>query len=284
MMRCIDVSAHQGHIDWPAVAASGIQATIIRAGYGNSVSQRDKQFVANITGAAAAGLKIGIYWFSYADSPEDSLKEWAACRQIIAPYRDKIKLPVAFDYEYDSVAYYRKIHGTAPSNALINQMTNAWLGAAKNDGWQTALYTNNDYRLHVFTAATLAAWDIWLADYSGGPDVPCAIQQTSSTGRVPGISGSVDMNTIFKDYAPALNFKSDTTQNVTLRCGQAYQFKITSDLPPKKVNHGTDGVATVLPRYSAGREHFYYVVAYGCLGAKTGIYVNEVKQFSVQIE
>jgi len=195
--KWIDVSAHNGIIDWQRVRAAGIVGAVIRAGYGNSLSQKDKQFVANITGAIKVGLKIGIYYFSYADSVADARAEWTTCKRIIQPYKSHI-LFVAEDYEYDSYNYYRRIHGAAPSNTLINQMVNAFLGAAKADGLGAALYTNNDYRRNIFSAATLAAWPVWLADYTGGPDVPCMMQQTSSTGSVPGISGNVDMDTLFQ--------------------------------------------------------------------------------------
>lgn len=196
----IDVSAHQGSINWPAVAASGVKGAVIRAGYGDSAAQIDKQFLSNIKGALDAGLKVAVYWFSYADTPDDAQKEWQVCKQIIEPYRGKI-LFVASDYEYDSVKYYRRIHGSAPSNDLVNQMVSAFLSGAKEDGWGTALYTNNDYRKNIFSAATIEVWPIWLADYTGAPDIPCFIQQTGSTGKVAGISGNVDMNTCFKDFS-----------------------------------------------------------------------------------
>lgn len=197
--KWIDVSAHNGKVDWAKVKASGICGTVIRAGYGSEASQQDACFTANIKGAIAAGLKVGVYWFHYADSVERMLQEWAVCRQIIEPYRKNI-LFVASDYEYDSVRYYQKLHGSKPENVLINRMVNAFLGAAKADGWGTMLYTNNDYRKNVFSAVTLATWDVWLADYTGDPDIPCAIQQTSSSGSVPGISGNVDTDLCYKVF------------------------------------------------------------------------------------
>jgi GH25 family lysozyme M1 (1,4-beta-N-acetylmuramidase) len=202
--KWIDVSAHNCRvpIDWPKVAASGVKGVVIRAGYGDSISQQDKCFKDNIEGAIAAGLKIAVYWFSYADSVADVLKEWDACKQVIEPYRKNIKF-VAFDYEYASYNYYKKIHGTAPTKALINAMANAFLNAVKANGYGTMLYTNNDYRRNIFSTATLAVWDVWLADYTGTPDISCAIQQTGSTGHVDGITGNVDMDTVFKAYASA---------------------------------------------------------------------------------
>ncbi|WBY64051.1 LysM peptidoglycan-binding domain-containing protein [Thermocaproicibacter melissae] len=195
----IDVSSHNGVINWKQVKESGIVGAIIRAGYGKDAFQQDAQFSANIKGAIEAGLKIGVYWFNYCCSLEDAKKEWETCKKIIEPYRGNICF-VASDYEYDSVRYFTSVRGTAPTNELINDMVNAFLNSAKADGWGTMLYTNNDYRRNVFSKTTLAAWDIWLADYTGDPDIPCAIQQTSSAGRVPGISGNVDTDLCYKVF------------------------------------------------------------------------------------
>jgi LysM repeat protein len=195
----IDVSSHNGVIDWKKVRASGIVGAIIRAGYGKDASQQDTQFSANIKGAIEAGLKTGVYWFNYCCSVEDAKKEWETCKKIIEPHRGNICF-VASDYEYDSVRYFTSVRGTAPTNEQINNMVNAFLDAVKADGWGTMLYTNNDYRRNVFSKDTLAKWDIWLADYTGDPDIPCAIQQTSSAGRVSGISGNVDMNLCYKVF------------------------------------------------------------------------------------
>lgn len=269
--KWIDVSAHQGHVDWPKVAASGVKGAVIRAGYGDDITQQDTQFAANIKGAIAAGLKVSIYWFSYADSVTDAQKEFAVCRQIIAPYRGEI-LFVAYDYEYDSAKYYKKIHGAAPSNALINQMANAFLNAAKADGWETVLYTNNDYRKNVFSAATLAAWFIWLADYSGGPDATCTIQQTSSTGNVPGISGSVDMNTLFKDYTVQRTIVDiDTTMDISFARGTFYTVRTTSP-KPVQLTFGTDDVVTIVPSPRSGNDQLFTIVPIGQPGQETGIY------------
>ena len=280
--RWIDVSAHNGAIDWRKVAAAGIKGAIIRAGYGNSVSQQDTAFRANITGAVKAGLKAAVYYFSYADSVADALKEWAACRQIIAPYRTKI-LFVTLDYEYDSVDYYRRIHGAAPSKALINQTVGAFLSAAKADGWKTALYTNNDYRRNIFTAATLNAWDyLWLADYTGGPDIPCAIQQTTSSGRVPGISGSVDLDTVFAAIGTVPPpYTVDTTTDVTIEPGQSYTVKTTGDI---QLVPGTAGrvqiVRCIWPKWV-----LWHIVPLGNPGEDVGIYPQGApkKLFTVNI-
>lgn len=276
----IDVSAHNGVIDWSKVAAAGIKGAIIRAGYGNDISQKDKRFTENITGAINAGMKVAVYWFSYADSVADAKNEWQTCKHVIEPYRNKI-LFVAYDYEYASVNYYTRIHGQAPANDLINAMAVTFINAAKADGYKTALYTNNDYRIHKFTIYTMNAADyLWLADYTGGPDIKCAIQQTGSTGHVDGISGNVDMDTVFIDI-PALT--CDTSGTVEVARGAAYQAKITSDSAPT-ITAGTGDVVTILPRYNIGNDRYYYFVPIGVSGAESGIYINGQKQFVVKIK
>jgi len=265
----IDVSAHNGVIDWEKVAAAGIKGAIIRAGYGNSVTQRDKRFVDNIRGAIDVGLKVAVYWFSYADSVTDAKREWQTCKQVIEPYKDKI-LFVAYDYEYASVNYYTRIHGKAPANDLINAMAVTFINAAEADGYKTALYTNNDYRLHIFTAYTMNAADyLWLADYTGGPNVKCAIQQTGSTGRVDGISGNVDMDTVFINIGvPA--FTCDTSGDVYIERGKCYTAKTTGNV---NLVAGTSDVVQIVrclwPDFT-----LWHIVPLGKSGQDVGIYAE----------
>ena len=285
--KWIDVSAHQSVINWPKVAASGVKGAVIRAGYGNSVSQQDRQFAANIKGAAAAGLEVAIYWFSYADSVADARKEWVVCKQIIGPYRQHIRF-VAYDYEYDSYNYYKRVHGKAPDKTLINQMACAFLAAARSGSWKTCLYTNNDYRRNVFTAATLKAADyLWLADYTGGPDVPCAIQQTGSTGAVPGISGHVDMDTVFQTIAQT-SVQIDTTMHVTIPRGGYYTFKTVSSQQPT-VTIGTTGVVALLHCRREMEADYWHLCAVGEPGSEAGVYTaapgeQPLKRFVVKIK
>lgn len=284
--RWIDVSAHNGVIDWHCVAASGIKGAVIRAGYGDDIRQQDTQFSANIRGAISAGLKVAVYWFSYADSIADARKEWAVCRQIIGPYKNNI-LFVASDYEYASYNYYRRLHGAAPSVALINQMVCAFLSAVKSDGWGTALYTNNDYRRNIFSAETFRAWPVWLADYTGGPDVPCMMQQTGSAGRVPGIAGNVDMDMLLKEIGGAA-VQIDTTMDVTIPRGRYYTFKTVCGQCPA-VTVGTANVVALLHCRREGNTDYWHLCAVGEPGSAAGIYTaasgeKPLKRFVVKIK
>lgn len=282
--KWIDVSTFQGVINWQKVAASGIKGAVVRAGYGNDIRQTDKRFVDNIRGAIAAGLKVAVYWFSYADTVADAQKEWQTCKQVISPYKDKI-LFVAYDYEYDSVRYYKKIHGKTPANSVINDAVNAFLRAAKADGYVGVLYTNNDYRKNIFSAQTLAAWKLWLADYTGKPDVPCMMQQTGPKGHINGINGNVDMDTMFEDISVKCPpYTCDTSGIVEVERGKAYQAEITAEQIPYVVA-GTPDVVAILPRYNKGNKWYYYFVPIGKPGDGAGIYINRgQRQFIVKIK
>lgn len=96
-IKGIDVSEWQGQINFDRVKQSGIQFVIIRAGYGNSTSQKDRYFEENYSKAKAAGLKVGAYWYSYASSPSDAVLEAQACLTILG--NRHFDYPIYFDLE-----------------------------------------------------------------------------------------------------------------------------------------------------------------------------------------
>lgn len=197
-MNGIDVSyAQSTPINWLRVAMSGNGCVIIRAGYGNDVSQQDDMFANHIAGAIRAGMAIAVYWMAYPVDEDDALAEWAACKKVIAPYLDKIKF-VAYDYEGASREYYAKEKGKYPDRDTCSAMVNAFLRAEEADGFKPVLYINNDFRRNYITAEVLTSCDLWLADPDGGPDVPCAIQQTGS-GPVEGAVGNIDHDIVFDE-------------------------------------------------------------------------------------
>lgn len=281
----IDVSKHNGKIDWQKVDLSGIDFALIRAGFGNDISQKDPKFEENIQGALSHNLAVGVYWFSYAVSVADAQKEAEVCKSIIEKYKGKISFPIAFDYEYESIAYAKQ-QGINPTNALIDSIARGFMDSLHGEGWFANLYTNNDFiRSGKFSSATIQAYDIWLADYSGEPDYPCGIQQTGSKGTVMGISGNVDMNIAYKDY-PAIiqaggyngyekqqitSVAIDTTMDISYGHGQYYVVKTTC---PNQVTitAGTGGVVTIVPMPRTGNDQLFALVAVGQSGDETGIY------------
>ena len=127
----VDVSVYQGNIDWNKAKADGIEFAIMRAGYGKYVSQKDKYFDQNMKNAKAAGLPCGVYWFSYALTPEDAIKEADACYEVIKNY--KLEYPVSFDMETESQMKLPK--------ETVAQIIEAFCGRMESYGYYTTLYT-----------------------------------------------------------------------------------------------------------------------------------------------
>lgn len=202
MQKGIDVSKHQGVIDWEQVKASGVQFAMIRAGYG--ANDIDAQFERNISECNRLGIPCGVYWFSYAYTEDMARKEAAYCLAAIKHY--KLDYPVAFDFEYDSVAYAAKKGMTMTKN-LASAIVTAFCEAIEAAGYYVVNYANQDYLTSYFNTNVKQAYDLWLAQWPKSPDLSappaCGIWQYSSTGSVSGISGNVDLNAAYKDY-PAI--------------------------------------------------------------------------------
>lgn len=289
-MKGIDVSSHQGLIDWAKDKAAGIEFAIIRAGYGKYESQVDSRFEQNAFGALSAGLHVGVYWFSYATTPDEAKEEARLCADTIAPYKGKFDFPVYFDYEYDSERYSKE-QGITPTQELREALAEAFCTEIEAQGWRAGVYTNNDYLKNRWRLEALDKWEIWLADYTGGPDVSCGMQQTGSTGKINGISGNVDTDTAFTDYpalvrekgwngfkAEAAGWTSDTTNGtdnpVIIASDAHYTVKITGeDIGLVCGESGGKPAAFRLVRCRReGNATLWHVIPVGDPGQEAGIY------------
>ena len=190
----IDVSKWNGKIDWNKVKADGIDYVIIRAGYG--ISDVDPMFYENIKGATDAGLKVGIYWFSYAYSPERAKAEAQKCLDVISPYKNNITYPVFFDYEYKSVDYVKKTYGITVTKELGSQIANSFMNVIESNGYETGLYTNYDFSSSYFSDEILCDNNLWIAQYRSECtfEKPYIIWQYTENGKVNGINSDVDLN------------------------------------------------------------------------------------------
>lgn len=193
-MRGIDVSYHNGLIDWNKVKQSGIvDFAIIRAGYGKSTM--DKQFINNICGANTAGLKVGVYWFIYAANVDEAVMNAKKCEEYIEKYKDIITMKVWADWEYDSD---KRNPQTKESRTAI---VKAFCDYLSGKGHETGVYSNVDYLTSKF--GDLSKYPLWLAKYSSSKgNYNPFMWQHSSQGRVEGISTYVDMN-IYYGNMPA---------------------------------------------------------------------------------
>lgn len=196
----IDVSEHQGYIDWEKVKNSGeVGFVIIRAGYGQG--NMDKQFTHNAVMCEELKIPFGVYWFSYATNPSDAKAEAEFCCDICDCYN--IEYPVCFDFEYDSDAYAKKKLGRDLTNSERSDIAKAFLDYVIERNYYAMLYTNLDYLNKGFREIQ-PNYGTWLASWGSFPDGEHAgIWQYSSKGAVDGINGYVDMNTTSNNY-PAL--------------------------------------------------------------------------------
>lgn len=203
----IDVSVYQGDIDWAQVKAAGIYAAVIRAGYGRYASQEDLKFRQNYTRARAAGMPVGVYWYSYAKTPEQAQQEADICLQVLGDRA--LQMPLYMDQEWASTPAESR---TACAVAFLDRIRERHVGLV-------GYYTYTSYFSSVDIPTIQAHADtIWLADYRANYNqtIPRDMHQYSSSGKVPGISGRVDMNRLYRDFPGELDkeekpvFTSDT--------------------------------------------------------------------------
>lgn len=185
-MKGIDVSYHNGVIDWGKVKQSGmVDFAIIRAGYGKSTM--DKQFINNIVGANTSGLKVGIYWFIYAADEAEAVLNAKKCEECIKLYKDIIVMRVWADWEYDSDK--RNTQTKESRTAIVK----AFCNYLESRGYEVGVYSNVDYLTSKF--GDLSSYPLWLAKYSSSKgNYNPFMWQHSSKGRISGISTNVDMN------------------------------------------------------------------------------------------
>ena len=202
-VTCIDVSYCQTGVNYSKVKASGITAVIIRAGYGRETSQKDSQFETHYKNAKSAGLKVGAYWYSYANSVNDAKTEAKACLACIKG--KKFDMPIFIDMEDSSQTKYGK--------STLTSMAKAFCEAIKAGGYRAGVYANLNWFNNYLDYATLKkSYPIWLAQYNVKADKTCDIWQNSSSGKISGISGNVDTNIIYTSSVIASNAKTlDTT-------------------------------------------------------------------------
>ena len=255
-IKGIDVSVHQGNIDWKKVKQSGIQFAIIRSGYGDVLSnpgQVDKKFHTNMKQAIANGIAVGVYHFSYAGTEAEARREAEGVLSLIRDY--SLTYPVYFDYEYDSDRLAGKLGKTQLTNVAI-----AFMERIRQAGYQAGVYTNLDFVRNRYDLPRLKKYELWLAHYGvDQPGVDCGLHQTSESGTVPGVSGKVDLDTDRKGYA-AVPLSLDTSEYVFKEVGQVYQFLARGTEKPQ-VSSSNPDVVSVKFNGQDSRGYLYQIQA-----------------------
>lgn len=199
-MKGIDVSAHQGNINWDAVKASGIEFAIIRISYGQSAV--DSKVIRNIEECIRVGMPFGVYVYSYALNVNNAINEANLVIKTLAPYKNKVKFPVIIDME--DADGYKTRHGMPSNDTLVSICEKECL-MFEDAGYYAAIYASKSWFDTKLNSSRLNRFDKWMAWWysqasSKFDHNTYGLWQYTSSGKVNGISGNVDMNESFKDY------------------------------------------------------------------------------------
>lgn len=189
IVKCLDVSYAQGNIDFEKVKLAGFDYVIIRAGFGDLVSQKDEYFEQNYANAKAAGLKVGAYWFSYSMSVTNSGQEADACLKCIEG--KEFDLPVYYDLEYAPAILNL-------SRQTYNNMASTFCEKIRDAGYTPGIYASAsvlEYPLYYDQISSV--YSIWNAEWSETCSVKCDMWQYTETNRVHGITCNVDTSYIY---------------------------------------------------------------------------------------
>ena len=198
-IKGIDVSRHQGNIDWEKVAADGVEYAFLRVGYRGYETGKaleDENFQQNAKGANEAGVPIGAYFFSQAVNAEEAVEEAEMALESLKGF--DIAYPIAIDLE------------DVPDGSRTSDMTRedytevaiAFCERIKEAGYTPMIYCNSRWFTMNLDLSQLTEYNKWFAQYYNRPFFPYDFQiwQYTSTGKVDGIAGDVDMNISFVRY------------------------------------------------------------------------------------
>lgn len=190
----IDVSKYQSGINWQKVKNAGINFAIIRCGYrgyGSGVLVQDPKFASHITGAKAAGLRVGIYFFSQAITEAEAVEEASMAVKLANQYG--INMPIAIDSEYAAGGRGR---ADGLSKSERTKITVAFCNTVANSGYKPMVYASKSWFSSHLDVSKFGSYRIWVAHYADkcGYSGRYEIWQNTSKGSVDGVPGNVDMN------------------------------------------------------------------------------------------
>ncbi|MCI8418095.1 MAG: hypothetical protein HFI33_11490 [Lachnospiraceae bacterium] len=191
----IDVSKYQSSINWQQVKNAGIDFVIIRCGYrgyGTGVLVEDPMFRSHVSGAKAAGLRVGVYFFSQAVTEAEAVEEASMAISLVKKVGG-VNLPIAIDSEYAAGGAGR---ADGLSKSERTAITKAFCNTIANSGYTPMVYASKSWFGEHLNVSALGSYRIWVAHYAAscGYTGRYDIWQYTSKGKVSGVSGNVDMN------------------------------------------------------------------------------------------
>ena len=215
----IDVSEHQGRIDWNAVKASGIDFAILRVGFGAPSwgGRVDYQFNRNISECERLGIPYGVYIYSYAFDNQQAADEASMVINCLSGHNPR--LPVYYDLEDNSIIANGRQTGIASrAQVFCNRISAA--------GYEPGIYANLNWFNNILTDSVFksSSWDHWIAQYNSQCDYTgnYSFWQYKSNGKVLGINGNVDMNYAYVDVSLYHWQLIDSTWYYAASNGKAY--------------------------------------------------------------
>lgn len=215
----IDVSEHQGRIDWNAVKASGIDFAILRVGFGAPSwgGRVDYQFNRNISECERLGIPYGVYIYSYAFDNQQAADEASMVINCLSGHNPR--LPVYYDLEDNSIIANGRQTGIASrAQVFCNRISAA--------GYEPGIYANLNWFNNILTDSVFksSSWDHWIAQYNSQCDYTgnYSFWQYKSNGKIPGINGNVDMNYAYVDVSLYHWQLIDSTWYYAASNGKAY--------------------------------------------------------------
>ena len=206
----IDVSSHQGKINWSNVRQSNVDFAMVRIGfrgYGTGKIVSDTNSVENINGVINNGIKCGVYFFSQAMNRDEGIEEarWVL-EEIKSQKYNNIRYPIAIDTEWANNSHT----GRADSISVEDRTAaiKGFVETIRNAGETPIIYASKDWLINHLNMSELSGYDVWLAHYGikGAPDNTSdytgnyTMWQYTSSGSINGINGNVDMDISYKKY------------------------------------------------------------------------------------
>ena len=199
--RGIDVSTYNGTIDWTAVKNSGISFVIIRCGFRGYTKGGliyDSKYKSYIQGATAAGLKVGLYFFSQAKNEAEAVEEASLCVNLAQG--NTISYPIFIDSEYANGSHTGRADGL--DKATRTAVCKAFCETIKSAGYTPGVYASKSWLNDKLDAGQLSSYKIWMAHYTGQTDYTGKydLWQHTAKGSVNGIKGNVDLDISYLGY------------------------------------------------------------------------------------